>query len=317
MSSKISFIPQLVMIPQAKLRDYTTFQLGGPCRGLIQCKTPEDLETAIKQLNDKKLPFVLIGGGSNLVVSDEGIDCYVVRYVSDRPIVERDGNDVIVSGSTLLDALAQFSIEQGLAGLEYTSGIPGTVGGAVVGNAGAFGRQVGDVLKSATLLSSQGVLTKVGPEAFGFSYRHSNLKERSDMVVSVRFALRPGNREKLLEERRNILKIRREKHPNLTAHPCAGSFFRNIEPTSKAEKRQAAGWFLEEAGGKNLRVGGAMIYDKHANIIVKGPNCKASDIYQLSLKMQQIVKKKFNLDLVREVRFVGNVADQTPKELFW
>ena len=317
MSSKISVIPQLTMIPQANLRDYTTFQLGGPCRGLIQCKTPEDLETAVKHLHDKKIPFVLIGGGSNLVVSDEGIDCYVIRYVSDRPIVEREGNDLIVSGSTPLDALAQFSIEQGLEGLEYTSGIPGTVGGAVVGNAGAFGRQVGDVLKSVTLLSFQGVRCKVGPGALGFSYRHSNLKERSDMVASVCFALHPGNREKLLEERQNILMIRREKHPDLTTHPCAGSFFRNIEPTSKAEKRQATGWFLEEAGGKNLRVGGAMIFEKHANIIVKGPNCKASDVYHLSLKMQKIVKDKFNLDLVREVRFVGNVADQTPKELFW
>lgn len=317
MTAKISFFPQLVMIPQAKLRDYTTFQLGGPCRGLIQCKSPEELETAIKQLNDKKLPFVLIGGGSNLVVSDEGIDCYVIRYVTDRPIVEREGNDVTVSGSTSLDALALFTIEQGLEGLEYTSGIPGTVGGAVVGNAGAFGRQVGDVLKSVTLFSAQGVRSKVGPEALGFSYRHSNLKERSDTVMSARFALKPGNREKLLEERRNILKIRHEKHPNLTTHPCAGSFFRNIEPTSRAEKRQATGWFLEEAGGKYLRVGGAMIYEKHANIIVKGPNCKASDVYKLSLEMQKIVKKRFNLDLVREVRFVGNIEGKVSSEMFW
>ncbi len=307
------------IILQARLCDYTTFRLGGPCRGLLHCQTSEELELAVKFLADSQSPFILIGGGSNLVVSDEGVDCFVIRYVADQPLLECDGNDVLVSGSTSLDALALFSIEQGLAGLEYTSGIPGTVGGAIVGNAGAFGKQVGDVLKSVTLISKTGIRRKVGPEALGFTYRYSNLKERAEMVVAARFALQPGSREKLLEERTKILGIRHEKHPNLTTHPCAGSFFRNVEPTSRAEKRQAAGWFLEQAGGKNLRIGGAVIFEKHANIIVKGPQCTANDVYQLSRKMQQIVKEKFHFDLVREVRFVGRINNlpKNSSEVFW
>ncbi|OGX05514.1 MAG: UDP-N-acetylenolpyruvoylglucosamine reductase [Omnitrophica WOR_2 bacterium GWA2_47_8] len=304
---------------KAKLADFTTFRLGGACPKLISCETPEELEKVISQLKDETLPFILIGGGSNLVVSDQGLDCCVLRYVTDKPLLKREGNDVTVSGSTSLDALALFTIEQGLEGLQYTSGIPGTVGGAIVGNAGAFGKQVGDFLKSVILLSSKGERAKVGPENLGFSYRNSNLKERDAIVVSATFALKPGNKEKLLGERKDILNVRKEKHPDLSKEPCAGSFFRNIEPTSKAEKRQATGYFLEQAGGKDLKHGGAYIYSKHANIIIKGKDCTSQDVLELSKKMAALAKEKFNLDLVREVRFVGKFAGnvKNPKELIW
>ncbi len=301
------------------LRLYTTFQLGGPCRGLITCQTPEQIEQAVDDLNRQTLPFILIGGGSNIVVADNGIDCFVLRYVSETPLINRDGNDLIVSGSTILDHLVQYALEQGLEGINYASGIPGTVGGAVVGNAGAFGKQIGDVVKQVTLLTRQGKKKTVGPEALGFSYRDSNIKQSGDMVLSVRLALKPGDKNKLLEERKETLAIRHEKHPDLATEPCAGSFFRNIEPTSKAGKRQATGWFLEQAGGKDLRHGGAYIFSKHANIIVKGKDCKAQDVYELSRKMAKLAKDAFNLDLVREVRFVGLFTDMPPdaQDVVW
>ncbi len=225
--------------------------------------------------------------------------------MTSAPIIERDGNDVIVSGSTQLDALALYCVEEGLEGLNYTTGIPGTVGGAVVGNAGAWGKQVGDVLKSVTLLETTGHKKEAGNDYCSFQYRHSRLKETGDIVVSVRFSLTEGDPVQLARERADILKKRAEKHPNLSTHPCAGSFFRNVEPTSKADRRQAAGWFLEEAGGKNLRVGGAQIFEKHANIIVKGPGCTAQDVHDISQRMIGLVKEKFGFELVREVRFVG------------
>lgn len=289
----------------ARLENYTTFCLGGPCRFLIECPDPESLIISVKDLNIRGIPFILIGGGSNLVVSDDGIDLAVIRYVSPTPLIERIGNDVTVSGSTQLDTLAMFCVNEGLEGLNYTTGIPGTVGGAVVGNAGAWGKQVGDVLKSAILLEHSGTKKEVGPQYCQFQYRHSHLKETNEIVVSVRFSLTEGDSVALAQERADILKKRGEKHPNLKTHPCAGSFFRNVEPTSKAGHRQAAGWFLEEAGGKKLSVGGAQIFDKHANIIVKGHNCKAQDVYDISQKMIGIVKDKFGFELVREVRFVG------------
>ncbi len=305
--------------PQALLSDHTTFRLGGPCPQLIHCENPQQLESVIKKLVKDKTKFILIGGGSNLVVSDAGVDCTVVRYVSETPLIERDGDDLVVSGSTALDDFALFAVDSGLEGLICTTGIPGTVGGAIVGNAGAFGKQVGDVLKSVTLITREGEKKTVSPQDLGFTYRNSKLKETGDIVVEARFGLKKGDRSTLAQKRAQILAIRHEKHPDLKIYPCAGSFFRNVEPTSKAEKRQAAGWFLEQAGGKALRVGGASIFEKHANIIVKGKDCRAQEVYELHLIMKKIVKEKFGLDLVREVRFVGNFAGKPVglKDMIW
>lgn len=304
------------IIPEANLSQYTTFQLGGPCQALVECETPEQLLEAVQSLARTKTPFILIGGGSNLVVSDQGINCAVIRYLSPTPLIERRENEIIVSGSTVLDDLARFCVQEGLEGLNYTTGIPGTVGGAVVGNAGAWGKQVGDVLISALILDKNGKTKEVGYKYFQFQYRHSHLKETDEIVLSVNFLLKPGDLLQLAQERIDILKKRSEKHPNLSTHPCAGSFFRNIEPTSKADRRQATGGILEDAGGKSLRVGGAEIFDKHANIIIKGPNCTSQDVYDLHIKMKEIVKNKFNLELNREVRFVGSFRDQK-HEGFW
>jgi len=303
----------------APLSAYTTFQLGGPCPCLIECSTPDELLQTVQKLKKENKHFLLIGGGSNLVISDHGLQTTVIRYLSSTPLIERKGDDITVSASTVLDDLAIFCVDEGLEGLNYTTGIPGTIGGAVVGNAGAWGKQVGDVLKSADVLDEQGKIKTVGPDYFYFSYRHSRLKETNEIIVSVTFALTPGDPAALAQERAEILKKRAEKHPDLAAQPCAGSFFRNIEPTSKAERRQASGWFLEEAGSKDLKVGGAYVFDKHANIIIKGPNAKAQDVHDLHLKMIDVVKKKFGLQLVREVRFAGKFKNtlQADQEGFW
>jgi len=304
---------------QAFLSDYTTFQLGGPCPCLMECATSDELIQTVQQLKKENKRFLLIGGGSNLVVSDHGLNTTVIRYVSPHPLIERMDDTISVSASTFLDDVALFCVDEGLEGLNYTTGIPGTVGGAVVGNAGAWGKQVGDVLTSAIILDDQGKPKTVGPDYFAFSYRHSKLKETNEIIVSVTFSLQPKDPTALAFERAEILKKRAEKHPNLSTHPCAGSFFRNIEPTSKAERRQATGWFLEEAGGKDLKVGGAYIFDKHANIIVKGPGALAQDVHDLHLRMIDLVKAKFNLQLNREVRFVGKFSNtlQTNQEGFW
>ena len=299
--------------PQTELSEFATFRLGGLCPCLITCQTPFQLENTVQRLAKRNIDFILIGGGSNLLVSDAGVDCVVVRYIS-SPMVERQENDIVVSGSTLLDALAQYALAQGLEGLNYTAGIPGTVGGAVVGNAGAFGKQVGDVLDSVLLLDKKGVKREAKPESLGFRYRHSNLKETGDIVLGARFHLGPGNKTALVKEREEILETRRQKHPDLNRYPCAGSFFRNVEPTSAAEKRQAAGWFLEQAGAKDMRVGGAVIFSKHANIIIKSDGCLSQNVFDLSNLMAKAVKEKFNLALVREVRLIGSFEGM-PREI--
>lgn len=289
-----------------RLAAYTTFRLGGPCRGLVTCATRAELRRAIEALGEVGESFVLIGGGSNLLVSDAGVDRQVIRYFSEKPLVARQGNEVVVQASTRLDDLAAFVIQEGLDGLQSCAGIPGTVGGAIVGNAGAFGEQIGDKLVSIVAMDPQGAEREMTADELGFGYRTSRLAGTDTIVVSARLRLRPGDRERMRQRRQEILALRSSKHPDWQRVPTAGSFFKNIEPTSKAGRRQAAGWYLEQAGAKMLRVGGARTYDKHANIIIADRGCTAADVLELSRQMAQLVQDKFGIALQREVRLLGD-----------
>lgn len=307
MTPDIQFLKRsnIAVYPGAVLSTYTTFKLGGPCAGLIHCQTPAHLETAVHHFLERNIKFILIGGGSNLLVCDQGIDCYVIRYASETPLIERHGNELTVAACSPVDHVARFAARAGLQGLNYMTGIPGTVAGAIVGNAGAFGRQISDALKSLRVIDRQWRTKDIPASAVTFSYRNSSLKESGEIILSAEFILDPADESGLLKEQQEILALRREKHPDLAVYPCAGSFFRNVEPTSHAGKRQAAGWFLEQAGAKDMKVGGAAVFPKHANIIVKSNGCLSRDVYELSCRMARAVKEKFNIDLVREVMLVG------------
>jgi UDP-N-acetylmuramate dehydrogenase len=289
----------------APLGEFVTFRIGGPCPLLIACETPSQLTVAAHELTAGGTPFVLIGGGSNLLVSDDGVEAVVLRYCSDRRQIRREGSVIEAAASMPLDDLALYTVEEGLDGLVCCSGIPGTVGGAVAGNAGAFGKQIGDRVESGLLMDRRGATRWDVADRLGFAYRSSRLQGSGDIAVTVRLRLEPGDAARLRREREDILSLRREKHPDWRTTPTAGSFFRNIEPTSAAERRQAAGWFLEQAGAKELKVGGARVFEKHANIIVADPGCRARDVLELSRRMAAAVKAKFGFDLVPEVRLLG------------
>jgi UDP-N-acetylmuramate dehydrogenase len=289
-----------------RLAAYTTFKLGGPCRGLVTCSNRRELVQALRDLNEVGEAFTLIGGGSNLLVSDQGLDQVVIRYYSEKPQLARDGNNLVVQGSTLLDDFVGFTVQEGLDGMVSCSGIPGTVGGAIAGNAGAFGEQIGDHLVSATLVDRAGNEWEVNRDDLEFAYRTSRLQRTEAFLAAARFRLKPGQRDRLRAQRQEILQLRAGKHPDWKRIPTAGSFFKNIEPTSKAERRQAAGWFLEQAGAKSLRVGGARTFDKHANIIIAEPGCTAADVHELALQLAALVKARFGFDLQPEVRRLGH-----------
>ena len=343
-----SLFPKLAVSENKPLSECTTFQLGGPCPLFIDKPSADQLPALIQMLNEKRIPFLVIGQGSNLVVSDEGLDCAVIRFCSETPKIEagachtsdaithpglrpplqrrgistipstggvperrggspnsQNNNVVTVSGDTLLDDLALFTIEKEVGDLTFCSGIPGTVGGGIAGNAGAFGRQMGDHLISADILGLDGTARTVTPEELDFSYRHSNLKETGEIVLSAIFELPFENKKTMRRERERIIQFRKKNHPDWHTTPCAGSVFRNIEPTSAVERRKAAGYFLEEAGAKTMQVGGAHIFEKHANMIVGGEGCTAQDVWILSEQMKQAVQQKFDLELIREIRFLG------------
>lgn len=303
----LSHLPErAVVIPSARLADYTTFQLGGPCPAMIDCPDEDTLAAAAVALCEAAVEFMVIGQGSNLLVADAGIPTVVLRYCTeDQPLVVEEANRVRVSGSTLLDDLARLTLEQELGDATFCSGIPGTVGGAIVGNAGAFGRQIGDLVESVDVLELDGTRHRLLAEELGFEYRSSALKQSGGIVLSAVLKLEQGDVEMMQKERDRIMELRRSKHPDWKTMPCAGSVFRNIEPTSAAERRQAAGWFLEEAGAKEFCVGGAHLFEKHANIIIADPEASASDVFRLTEKMIAAVRSKFGFELSREIKLIG------------
>ncbi len=298
---------QVSVVPGARLSDYTTFQLGGSCPMLIECPDGDALVQTAALLADEGIDFMVMGQGSNLLVSDSGVDFVVLRYCAeDQPDLRFEGDSVRVSGNTLLDDLARLTLERGVGDLSYCSGIPGTVGGAIAGNAGAFGRQIGDGVESVQLLDASGTRHEVPGAELGFEYRSSILKQTGGVVLSALLRLQSGDIPTMTAERERILELRRSKHPDWRVMPCAGSVFRNIEPTSAADRRQAAGWFLEEAGAKDFCVGGAHLFDKHANIIVTTPEATARDVFDLTEKMIAAVQEKFGFGLVREIKLLGD-----------
>ena len=293
-------------IPDAPLSQYTSFQVGGRTPALIQCRTLNELIETIRYLNQKQQSFLVVGQGTNLLVSDKGVKQIIVRFCNEEASsIKQTENIITVGGEMLLDKLVIRSLELGLGDLGYLSGIPGTVGGAIAGTAGAFGEQIGDVLQRAELLSYDGIRRWVSHDELCFAYRSSVLKESREILLRAELTVTEVDKVEAEKQRDEILKLRREKHPNWKTEPCAGSVFRNIEPTSSAGRRQAAGWFLEEAGAKSFSQGNASIYVKHANIIIADAGATAADIYRLSEKMKQAVKEKFNLNLHREIRLLG------------
>lgn len=299
------------VVRNARLSDYTTFRLGGACPALVDCPDAQSLAEAARLLHGQSIPFVVVGQGSNLLVADEGIGCVVLRYCAeDAPDVRFDENSrIYVSGNTLLDDLVRLTIERSVGDLSFCSGIPGTVGGAIAGNAGAFGRQIGDVVESVQLLDGKGQQGKVEASGLDFEYRSSVLKRSGGVVLSATLKLQPTDIQTMRKERARIMELRRTKHPDWKTMPCAGSIFRNIEPTSAAERRQAAGWFLEEAGVKELRVGRARLFEKHANIIIADPGASSCDVLELMEQMVAAVRDKFGFELEREIRLLGDFSE--------
>lgn len=297
-------------IQSAAMRDYTTLKLGGPCRAMIFCGDSRSFADVARDLQAAGEPFLTVGAGSNLLVSDEGISEMVLRYVSRQPEISAVDDGIRVGAGTLLSDLCTYAIERDIENFTYCVGIPGTVGGAVAGNAGAFGRQIGDELISAEVLDYDGrIKTLVAPE-LEFAYRDSILKHSDGLLVDATFKTASGRSSDILEQAREFMRIRHERHPDYRAVPTAGSFFRNIEPSSAAERRRAAGWFLEQAGAYEMRFGGARVFEKHANIIIKdNPECRAADVLDLAAAMRAAVKQKFNIDLQREVKLVGVWSD--------
>ena len=281
----------------APLAQYTSMKVGGPADYLLEPADRDDLVAVVLYLRRQDFPMMVIGRGSNLLVSDEGIRGAVVSLEAALSDVRLEGEYVVAESGARLTKLVDFCVQRGLAGMEWAAGIPGTVGGGVVMNAGAHGEQMSDHLVDVEVLRNDAVQVIPKSEAF-FAYRSSGF--RNDVVLSARFAFPHGDREALIRHRSELMKKRNETQPlNL---PNSGSMFKNPQGMYAAR-------LIEQAGLKGKRVGGAQISEKHANFIVNLGDAKASDVLTLLDLSRRTVYQNTGILLELEVKLVGFPAD--------
>ena len=276
------------------LKEHTSLRIGGPADYYVRARSEDDLLGAIKVAREHELPVFILGGGTNLLVSDDGIRGVVLHNGWNETEVE--GTVVTAASGTPLASVAAVAARNGIEGLEWMATVPGTVGGAVHGNAGAFGSDTADALVDATLVDLNGDVWTQDNAAFGYSYRTSSLQGTPVICVRARFRGRRGDRATAVAKIKEMANERIKKQP--LAQPNTGSIFRN-------PPGDHAGRLIEAVGLKGARVGGAEVSQKHANFIVNTGDATASDVWELMQRCMTEVRHKFGVELVPEVERVG------------
>ncbi len=282
------------------LARYCTFQIGGPADFFLEAASTKELLAGIEWAEERDLPYFVFGAGSNLLFDDEGFRGLVIRVKSEGLKVE--GERITVDAGVMSAKVVLAAAEAGLTGLEAWNGLPGTVGGAVYGNAGCFGVETKDVLESAEVFfpgeegeGKEPRLRRVGVEFFEYGYRNSRLKKEADIVLNAVFRLKKGDPAAIKTRMMEVAKSRIQKQP---AGSSTGSFFKNPSP------EQSAGWLIEQCGLKGKRVGGAQISEQHGNFFLSTGKTTAADILALADLAEKTVLEKFGVTLEREVVFV-------------
>jgi len=289
----------------ASLAPLTTFRLGGPADWLVIVESEEELSGVVDAARDAAVPVTILGGGSNVVVADAGIRGVVIRPMlrgisHPTPSVVRAGAGVTMNG------LVRWTVGRGLAGLEAWAGTPGTVGGAVYGNAHWSGRNIGDVIASVMLLSREGHRVQAGRAEMGFAYDTSRLQTTGEVVVWAEFAVTAGEPDALRRIARASLAFRKRTQP--LAEASAGCIFQNPDPARDTVPEgipPSAGALIDRAGLKGYRIGGAMISPTHANFIVNDGTATAADVRTLIEVARRAVRDRFGVELRDEVVFLG------------
>ena len=283
------------------LRPHSSYKIGGHADYFFAAGSAKDLKSCLCFVHERTLPFYIIGEGTNILFDDAGFRGLILKNeVKGIDRRSKEGRIVAFSG-TLLSDLVDLALDDGLEGIEFAAGIPGTVGGAVYGNAGAFGQCIGNLLQEAVLLDKCGEEFKVGREYFGFGYRHSSLKREHFALLKAAFKLTKGDKRKIQAIAQENLEKRRARHPARTM-AYAGSYFKN--PVLPDGTKMAAGYLLEKVGAKELKVGGAAVYSGHANFILNVGRARAQDVLQLAKELKSRVKKEFGIELEEEVIYL-------------
>lgn len=306
---------QLTIKKDKNFSELTTLQIGGPIKDFCSVKSEDDLVQAILYAKKNNLKFLIIGEGSNLLVSDQGFDGLVIQ--NNIVGIKQHANILIVKTGTVLQDLVDFSIKQRLSALQKLTGIPGTVGGAIYGNAGAYGQTISDNLVAVTCFNPDSEQTiALSKKKCGFDYRDSGFKKNGYIILEAHFELAPADSNALSQEAQEVLEKRLVKYPK--GIKCPGSFFKNLladKITSQVLQniptelivygKIPAGALLEKVGAKGKKLHNIEIAPYHANLFVNLGGGKARDFYTLAKKYSSKVKQKFGITLEPEVQIIN------------
>jgi len=279
------------------LADHTHFRIGGEADYFFCAQSVGDLKKAISLAREFSVYHIVMGGGYNMLFDDEGFRGLVIR--NQVKIIKRlDIKHVRCTSGIALKDVLEWCAEKDLGGLEFMAGIPGTLGGAVYGNAGAFDGEIGDHVVEAVIYDESGREVRKQREYFSFDYRYSSLKEKPDIVLEVILQIEERKRSRIEAKISGFLEQRKTRHPPWDV-ACAGSFFQN--PVFPDGKKIAAAKLLERIGAKGSREGDAMVYEGHANFIINAGNARAKDVLRLASELKRRVKEEFGIELKEEV----------------
>ena len=309
------------------LRKVTTLQIGGPAKKFVMAGSEDELKEAVTYAQREGMPHLLIGGGSNLLVADEGIDCLIIKNeISGISVAHPRGEEmrlhlggvtVNVKSGTPLQELVDYSINQGLSGLQKLSGIPGTVGGAVYGNAGAYGQTISDYITQVSVLNINNLtIQQFNNSDCQFAYRDSIFKRNKFIILEISFELEAGDKENLQREAQETISKRLVKYP--AGIKCPGSFFKNIVASTLPKEildkiprekivygKLPAGTLLESVGAKGQSIDGITIAPYHANLFINEGKGTAKAFYDLAKTYALKVKAKFGITLEPEVQLIN------------
>ena len=300
--ASISALKNIVSAEQIHLAEpmsaHTTFRVGGPADCLVEIRDKEELRKIRAVLQTAEIPFFVMGNGSNLLVSDEGYRGVILKVQSSMNQIRVDGNAIIAQAGATMAAVARAALEHGLTGLEFASGIPGTIGGGITMNAGAYGGEMCQVVRSVEVIDSDGNLRILSNADMQFDYRTSAIKDKPITVTEVTLDLTPGDPVQIKALMDDLAARRRDKQP--LEYPSAGSTF-------KRPAGNFAGKLIQDAGLRGYAIGGAQVSEKHCGFVINTQPgiTTASDIMQLIRHIQKTVNDQFNIKLEPEVIFLG------------
>ncbi len=288
-------LPKDNILLNEPMKSHTTFRIGGPTDIMVKPQSIETLGETIKLCKEYQVPYYILGNGSNLLVADEGFRGVMIQIYHNLSQIKVEGNQVIAQAGALLSRIATKALENSLTGFEFAHGIPGTLGGAVVMNAGAYGGEMKQVLVSCKVMDEQGNLLTLTNEELELGYRTSIIHNKNYIVLEATLRLEQGNQEEISSYMKELMGRRKEKQP--LDKPSAGSTFKRPEG-------HFAGKLIMDSGLRGYRLGHAMISDKHCGFLINDGGATCKEVEELIKHVQKVVKEKYQVELEPEVKIL-------------